>query len=166
MMNPVANITLFLLLTFFSLVIGCSPSKDASMERAAARKDTLNAYEKKFDTSKYDVKEPKSTAEKPIAKQKPNISAGSETVMGFRVQVFQSTSIEQANQLKDDLSLLLEDTEIYMEYDSPYYKVRVGDFLTRADANKMMNLLVDRGYKEAWVVPDRVYKTTPGRSQQ
>jgi cell division protein FtsN len=157
-MNPAPTIVLFLLLTSVGLVIGCSSSKDVSAERAAARRDTLNAYEKEFDTSKYDVKEPKSSAERVIPRPKNPITATSETIRGFRVQVFQSTNIEQANQVKNDISLLLGDEEIYMHYDPPYYKVRVGDFSTRPDATKMVNLLAEKGYKDAWVVPDRVYK--------
>jgi cell division protein FtsN len=162
MRDSLSIITVIVLLAVVSLVVGCSTSKETtkktSKHREAGRKDTITVYEKDFDPSKYDVKEPKPTTRKGTAKSSREISR-SELVMGFRVQVYQSTSVEQANQVKNDVSLLLQDTEVYMDYDSPNYKVRVGDFQTRAAANEMMNLLMEKGYKEAWVVPDRVYKT-------
>ena len=50
-----------------------------------------------------------------------------------------------------------------MIYDSPYYKVRVGDFLSRPETNQLLKALMERGYDEAWIVADRVLKNPPPR---
>jgi hypothetical protein len=44
------------------------------------------------------------------------------------------------------------DQPVYMDYDVPYFKVRVGDFTTRAQAEAYQKRAVAAGYSNAWVV--------------
>jgi len=47
---------------------------------------------------------------------------------------------------------------VYIDGDPPYFKVRVGDCLTRADAEQLAALLRSKkGYPEAWVVETLVH---------
>jgi hypothetical protein len=36
------------------------------------------------------------------------------------------------------------------------YKVRVGDFANRYEANQRLPEFVEKGYRDAWIVPDRI----------
>ena len=44
------------------------------------------------------------------------------------------------------------DIDAYVSYDNPYYKVRIGDFTSRYDAEEFLTTLEGRGYKTAWIV--------------
>jgi hypothetical protein len=86
-----------------------------------------------------------------------------QTIPGFRVQVLSTTEIDSANAVRDRLSNLPQSVGIYVTYDSPYYKVRVGDFSSRPAANPLLKAMIDRGYSDAWIVPDQVFKNPPPR---
>ena len=47
---------------------------------------------------------------------------------------------------------------VYVEYQAPMYKVRVGDFLTKDDARHMVNRAKAENYTQAWVVEDLVVR--------
>jgi cell division septation protein DedD len=47
---------------------------------------------------------------------------------------------------------------VYVEYQAPMYKVRVGDFLTKDDARLMVNRAKAENYTQAWVVEDLVMR--------
>ncbi len=47
---------------------------------------------------------------------------------------------------------------VYVEYQAPKYKVRVGDFLTKDDARHMVNRAKSQDYKDAWPVEDLVVR--------
>jgi cell division septation protein DedD len=47
---------------------------------------------------------------------------------------------------------------VYVEYQAPMYKVRVGDFLTKDDARHMVNRAKAENYAQAWVVEDLVMR--------
>ncbi|MDZ4806248.1 MAG: SPOR domain-containing protein [Candidatus Eisenbacteria bacterium] len=76
-------------------------------------------------------------------------------VDGFRVQLFQSTLLRDAEQFRDAAAARL-DRPIYVEYQAPVYRVRAGDFVTREDAETWRNGLAARGYERAEVVPTLV----------
>lgn len=55
---------------------------------------------------------------------------------GFRIQVVSTTSRDEAFKLKADLLLKLPDEKSYVVFQSPYFKVRIGNFLKKDDAEK------------------------------
>lgn len=84
-------------------------------------------------------------------------------VSGFRVQIFASTNIDQANTAKLEAEALFPEQWFYLVYDAPTYKIRAGDFLQRYEADKFAKRLAEHGYYDAWIVPERVYKNPPMR---
>ncbi|MBI1806300.1 MAG: SPOR domain-containing protein [Ignavibacteria bacterium] len=123
-------------------------------------------YEKTFNPADYDVdvktildeeNRQRSTLEPAIVVT----PAAPETISGFRVQVLFTQEIDQANQLKENLANAVPDDWVYVVYEAPYYKVRVGNFADRSTANQMVRKLVSIGYKDAWIVPDNVMKNPP-----
>lgn len=81
-----------------------------------------------------------------------------ELIQGFRVQVFASTSIDAADSAKNEADELFPGEWFYVVYDPPTYKVRGGNFATRHEADRFAGQLRGRGYRDAWLVPERVYK--------
>lgn len=72
-------------------------------------------------------------------------------ILGFRVQIFASSTEGNANRIAGDARPSFDET-IYVEHIAPYYKVRVGDFLTRGEADMVKNKAQQIGFRGAFVV--------------
>jgi len=152
------------------MVWGCSGSKEVSHTEVYdyTLREFLAAYEPTFNPSDYD---PAVTVLKQREEDRHNALVASavvstalpETIPGFRVQVLFTQEIDEANRTRDSLSGLLRDDWIYIVYDVPYYKVRVGNFADRPSANQILKKLTGLGYTDAWIVPDNVIKNPPTR---
>lgn len=81
-----------------------------------------------------------------------------ELVQGFRVQLFSSREIDEAKEKKAEAETQFPGEWFYLEYDPPIYKIRAGNFTNRFDAEQLRGLLAEKGYPDAWVVPEKVYK--------
>jgi hypothetical protein len=77
-------------------------------------------------------------------------------VQGFRIQVFASSSIDDASAAQIVAREKVVTDSVYVVYDPPVYKVRVGDYATRLEANQRLPRLVHLGYTDAWVVSDKI----------
>ncbi|MBI3193530.1 MAG: SPOR domain-containing protein [Ignavibacteriae bacterium] len=128
-------------------------------------KQFLNQYEKTFDPSVYQIPISISPASNSTRHQFADTLSmeNVELTSGFRVQVLTTQEIDEANLLQDSLSTILPTEWTYIIYHTPYYKVRVGNYSERHSANRMMRLLLERGFENAWVVPDQVVKYPPVR---
>ncbi len=56
------------------------------------------------------------------------------TIKGYRIQLFSGTERNNANEVKTRFLKLYPEFNAYLLYNQPYYKIRVGDFRTRLDA--------------------------------
>ncbi|MGH7496256.1 MAG: SPOR domain-containing protein [bacterium] len=73
------------------------------------------------------------------------------TAPGYQLQLLQTENGAQAREtLRFAILDLNTDTEIV--YDAPYYKVRAGRFLNRAEAERLQTLADEKGYTNSWVV--------------
>jgi hypothetical protein len=88
---------------------------------------------------------------------------GPKQVNGFRVQIFAGAD-EQTARLVEEEARFEFDTSVYLAYDPPNYKVRLGDFAERSDAEKIRREAYRKGYRDAWVVPDQVWIGLPAES--
>jgi len=77
------------------------------------------------------------------------------TLDGFRLQLYESSSAEQANKKMNKYSLSLKDS-LYLVFDAPLYKIRYGNYVTKSEAEIEKNNLKEKGYKNAWVVKSRI----------
>lgn len=129
----------------------------------------LATYEASFHPSEYDPdtahQRNDSPALNPGNPGTPAIDTsaqgGAQVVSGFRVQVFSSMRIDEAKNSKAQVEALFPSEWFYLEYDSPAYKVRAGNFLTRFDAERFVKQLGEKGYTDAWTVPARVFRNPP-----
>ncbi len=69
----------------------------------------------------------------------------------FKVQLFATYDETKANQVVNDLRGKFTH-EVYVEYIAPYYKVRLGHFTTKADAEMARDMAREKGYADAFVV--------------
>ncbi len=77
---------------------------------------------------------------------------------GFRVQLLATKSIETAaltQQEAKDIFNSMKHT-VYLVFEAPLHKVRVGDFLSRNDAEDVRDTAKDYGYHEAFIVPSKI----------
>lgn len=79
-------------------------------------------------------------------------------IPGYRIQIFFDSGLnssDRAKQARDSFSLLYPDVPAYLSWKSPNYRVRVGDFKTRLEAEKAMQLIII-DYPNAWVTKDEI----------
>jgi hypothetical protein len=81
--------------------------------------------------------------------------AASATMTGFRVQVFATRSRETAERLRDEW-LQSSPLSAYLEFDDPYFKIRVGDCPTEKECRLLQEQLRNAGYPAAFIVPARI----------
>lgn len=91
-----------------------------------------------------------------------------EMIQGWRVQIggfFKTEKVENAIGIADKARDLLEEV-VYLEFEAPFYKVRVGDCNSRKDANALLEKVKKNGFSDALIIPTRVYKYPELRKQR
>ena len=76
-------------------------------------------------------------------------------VKGYRVQIVISQNEEELKNLQNEIEKSI-DEKIYIIFELPNYKLRVGNFLNRKEAENFQNTIVRLGYRTAWVVPTMI----------
>lgn len=77
------------------------------------------------------------------------------TIAGYRVQIISSTNRKEVLELKIQFEQLHPDTKAYFLYQQPYFKLRVGDFQTRINANQFLQVVL-KDFDAAFIVPDDI----------
>lgn len=72
---------------------------------------------------------------------------------GFRVQVISTNKRNEANDIKAKVMQLYPDYRTYLDYQPPYFKVRIGDFKSREEATELREKLSDNFPGGIFVVP-------------
>ncbi len=148
------------------LLAGCGVFKETGEETSAAAR--LKEYEASFRPSDYD--QPLKDFFPETNARAVSDSAGTpivapqqvkELIQGYRVQILATTGYDDVTAMKTAIEAEIPDEWFYVVYDAPTYKLRGGNFIERYEADRFVKLLADKGYKDAWVVPERVYKN-PG----
>lgn len=92
-----------------------------------------------------------------IDKQKEICSADN-TIDGFRVQIFMGSGNEAPDEANEVMKVFSEEFPLvpaYLVFGQPYYRVRVGDFRTRIEAEKL-HLILKEKYPKAFVTADKI----------
>ena len=76
-------------------------------------------------------------------------------VKGYRVQIVISQNEDELKNLQNEIEKSI-DEKIYIIFELPNYKLRVGNFLNRKEAENFQNTIVRLGYRTAWVVPTMI----------
>lgn len=82
----------------------------------------------------------------------PDPAAVAEPIPGYRVQLYSLTSREAAEAALQQVEQALSEWSygVYVEEESNSFKVRVGDFKEKADADILRDWLRTRGFVDAW----------------
>jgi len=97
-------------------------------------------------------------AQRELIIPKDSLALLEETILGFRIQILSTANVDDAEVSKLTAQELFFSDTVYVVYDPPVYKVRVGDFETRLQANRRLPDVQERGFRDAWVVPDNVLR--------
>lgn len=76
-------------------------------------------------------------------------------IEGFRVQILATKELAKAEQLQKDLSNILNQN-IYIVFEAPNYKVRVGNFIDRNKAEVFRKNILNKGYTSSWIIRTRI----------
>ena len=79
-------------------------------------------------------------------------------VDGFRIQVFfdsGNNSKTNARSIYDAFIAKYPSIRAYLTFKAPNYKVRVGDFRTKLDAQRFLNEIIS-DYPNAWIIADQI----------
>ena len=74
------------------------------------------------------------------------------SVKGYRIQVAISQNEKDLIDIKEKLEVVVKE-KIYIKFELPNYKLRVGNFDSRKKAESYRNKVIQLGYRSAWVVP-------------
>ena len=82
-------------------------------------------------------------------------------IEGYRVQLAIMSRGEEGRQLKTDFIKLYPEIPVYLKYESPYYRIRVGNFRTKLEAKKIQ-YLINKNFPGAYVVSEIINFSQPG----
>ena len=108
-----------------------------------------------------------------LANKQSEINKRAETLSGnarrrgYRIQVYNAQNRDEANAVKSELLRRFPDQKSYLLYQSPNFRVRLGNFLTQRDATDLRKMLAalypNRGI---YVVPDMIEYTPPPEEEE
>ena len=78
---------------------------------------------------------------------------------GYRIQVLSTQSRGEAFKMKTDLLTRFPEEKTYLMFQSPNFKVRLGNYLKRSDAEKVRQQLNTLLGRNAYVVEDAIEYT-------
>ena len=81
-----------------------------------------------------------------------NVQPESDATSGFRVQIFSSSTRGSAENAQMQARVQLARDDVFIDFESPYFKVRVGNFQTRNNAEKLLEEVREKGYETAFIV--------------
>ena len=76
---------------------------------------------------------------------------------GYRIQLMATSSMLLAEEEQQKADALFS-VPAYVEYEPPFYKVRLGDFLSREEAQRALDGAVRSRYDKAWIAETMVVK--------
>ena len=86
------------------------------------------------------------------------INQAIKTIDGFRIQLFSDSgnnSKTKAQAVYDEFLSKYPGMGVYLSFKSPNYKVRVGDFRTKLDAQRFLNE-IEADYSNAFIITDQI----------
>ncbi|HEX2896590.1 MAG TPA: SPOR domain-containing protein [candidate division Zixibacteria bacterium] len=126
------------------------PQDSRVIPKLQPHKGDITGTGKEPDVVKDTAKEEASTPIKPVQPQLDTLAS-----QALRIQLH---STELFGEAKKERIIAEEifDQPVYLDYEVPYYKVRVGSFSDRKDAENYLSKAKTAGYQNAWIVAVRV----------
>ncbi len=142
---------------FLCCCSGSKVSNHGEEDETATKDDRLINYEKSFDPGKYDLgyEENDIISMKSYSKEKRK-SAPKKIVSGFRIQTTISGEASDCQRSRIELQKLFPDLKTYIIHEFPFYKLRIGDFTSKKDAENFMKILIEKDIRSGLIVPDKI----------
>jgi hypothetical protein len=83
------------------------------------------------------------------------INKSLQTIDGYRIQLFSGSERNNANALRGKFKAEFPEEQVYLIYQQPYFKLRVGDFRNLIEAQEMY-LKLQKSYEQLLIVPDKI----------
>ena len=93
------------------------------------------------------------------ANQRNAMLTGSGLYKGYRIQMISTPKRDDAFKMKANLEVMFPDHKIYVIYQSPNFKVRIGNFLKKEEANKFKTQLNKLFPQGVYIVEDGIEYT-------
>jgi hypothetical protein len=90
-----------------------------------------------------------------LALSRAESRGNSVTALGFRVQIFSGLERDEAYAEQSRFKSLFPGVTSYVSYTQPNYRVRVGDFRTKLEAQKFVNDL-KKQYPSVFIFPEKI----------
>ncbi|MFT3947953.1 MAG: SPOR domain-containing protein [Agriterribacter sp.] len=131
---------LFFLMTSFSYILNAQTVKSDTLNNITVQKDP-----------RIDM----------LVKKNRDINEGIylktiRNMQGYRIQVINTNDRNKALDIKTKLLNEFPGEKTYLIYHSPYFKIQIGNFLKREDADKLLNRIKKTYPNGVFVVPSRV----------
>lgn len=91
-----------------------------------------------------------------MLKRNATISETKQTMPGYRIQLYFGSDRTKAGEIRNEFIKDHPETGAYLVYQQPNFKVRAGDYKTRLEAVKAMQL-ISAFYPSAFIVKDDVH---------
>ncbi len=160
----------YLFLLSFSLFWACSPKTTGSKSKTGTHTEDLSKYRPELDIEENELapapeqaletNAPNITPVNDITNQLNNVLDSPEpqtsdrSVQGYTIQVYSGSSREAANDAKSMVYKLFPESRPETTYIQPNYKVKVGKYLTRMEAQKLFARLKN-DFQGAMVIPEK-----------
>ena len=93
-------------------------------------------------------------AEQPAATEEWESATADDTRPVLRVQFFATTSLPEAEDMKQRATKSLTE-QVSIDFETPYYKLTVGPLKDENEAERLVVRLRAMGYESAWIVRER-----------
>ena len=78
---------------------------------------------------------------------------------GYRIQILSTRSRDEAFKLKTELLQMFPNQQTYILFQSPYFKVRIGNYFRRPDAESFKNRFLQKLSQNVYIVEDAIEYT-------
>ena len=82
-------------------------------------------------------------------------SEQTDEIKGYRIQITSNNDRSKIYALRSEVYSKFSDIKNYLEYDQPYYRLRIGDFKSRLDARSYLERVI-RHFPSAFIVTDDI----------
>jgi hypothetical protein len=153
----------YLLIVIGLFLIGCSGSKSVIKEED--RSD--NKYDESFDPMTLDdndivfpstITNISNKNSDTSIKHDDTSQSLQQEVNGFRVQIIATQDLEKATLLEEEAKnqFSMNGHKTYLVFEAPLYKIRLGDFTSRDEADELKMQAINYGYRESFIVRTKV----------
>ncbi|HXK49102.1 MAG TPA: SPOR domain-containing protein [Clostridiales bacterium] len=86
-------------------------------------------------------------------------------INGFRIQIFRTEDLNEAKRRESLYITTFGEENVTLIFEPPFYKIRIGKFRNKEEAEQFQQTLGWRGISETLIVPDRVSVLMPVKKQ-